>query len=182
MPITTETAPFFTHAFFIPQGLAFTSPAPGTASATSKPDADEAGWATGTLGDIEEFKITPAAETFEKMAGRPGTLVRVDEIVLSQKLDLSWKTTDITPLVHQLVFGTLALTGASNQGNPLEGSLLVKGWLKFQAYNAANRKVTGDLWVSMRAKAVDPWSGKNIHQVEFEVMNLHSTLGTLKFE
>lgn len=182
MPITTETTKFVTHAFFVALGTAFTSPAPGTVGASSKPDAADAVWAAGSLGDIEEFTLNPESELYEKMGGRPGGLVVVDVIELSRKLKPKWKTTDITPLVHQLLFGTLGLTGASNQGNPLEGELIAKGWLKFQAYTGANRRVTGDLWVALKVANADPWSGKNIVQAEFEASVIHSTLNTLKFE
>ncbi len=182
MPIATETTKLFTHAFFVAMGTAFTVPGAGTASATAKPGAADASWVAGTLGDIEEFKNAPESETFDKMAGRPGTLVLVDRIVLSKKLNMSWKTQDITPLVHQLLFSTLGLTGASNQGNPLEGEPEVKGWLKIEAYAGANRRVTGDYWVSLKVKAADPWSAKNIVQVEFEAAVLHSTLNTITFE
>lgn len=182
MPIPTETTKFVTHAFFVALGTAFTLPAPGTASASAKPDAADAVWTAGSLGDIEEFTLTPESEELEKMGGRPGALVVVDVIELSRKLKLKWKTTDITPLVHQLIFGTLGLTGASNQGNPLEGELIAKGWLKFQAYSNTNRRVTGDLWVRLKVSNADPWSGKNIVQAEIEATTIHSTLGTLKFE
>lgn len=181
MSIATETISLFSHAFFVPAGTAFTVPGAGTASATSKPGAADASWQTGALGDVEEFTTTPEAETYEKMAGRPGTLVRVDEVELSRKLTIKLKTQDVTPLAHQLLDGTLALSGASAQANPLEGSLLVKGWLKVQQYAGATLKVTKDYWVSMRVTAVDPDSGKNIHQVEIEAKVLHSALNSIAY-
>ena len=182
MPIPTESTKFITHAFFVALGTVFTLPGAGTASASAKPDAADPVWTAGSLGDIEEFTWKPESEGFEKMGGRPGDLVVVDRIELSRKSKATWKTSDITPLVHQLVFGTLPLTGGSNQANPLEGGLEVKGWLKFQAYTGASRRVTGDLWVGLKVTNADPWSGKNIVQAEFEANVIHSTLNTLKFE
>jgi hypothetical protein len=182
MPIATETTMFFTHAFFLPLGLAFTVPGAGNVSASAKPDAADPVWAANSLGDVEEFLITPESEEYEKMAGRPGTLVVVDVVELWKKLTLKWKTQDVTPLAHQLLFGTLGLTGSSNQANPLEGDLMVKGWLKFQAYAGPSRRVTGDLWCRLKVTSAEPWSGRNIAQVEIEAKSIHSTLNTLKFE
>lgn len=182
MPITTETTKFTSHAFFLPLGLAFTVPGAGNVSVSSKPDAADPVWEANSIGDIEEFTLTPENEEYEKMAGRPGTLVVVDVIELSKKLTLKWKTQDVKPLVHQLLFGTLGLTGGSNQANPLEGDLIVKGWLKFQAYAGSSRRVTGDLWCRLKVTSAEPWSGKNIVQVEIEAKSIHSTLNTLKFE
>lgn len=182
MPIPTETTPFVTHAFFVPQGTAFTLPEVGTASRDAKPEDTDPVWAAGNLGDIEEFTLTPESEEFEKMGGRPGGLVVVDVIELSRKLKLKWKTSDITPLVHRLLFGALSLTGTSSTGTPLEGELIAKGWLRFQAYAQANLRVTGELWVRIKAASADPWSGKNIVQVEIEATTIHSTLNTLEFE
>ena len=182
MAIATETTKLHTFAFFLPLGLAFTVPSAGAVGVAAKPDAADPVWAANSLGDIEEFTLTPKVETYEKKAWRAGGMVMADEIELSRELNLKWKTQDLTPLCHRLAFGTLDLTGASSQANPLEGELIAKGWLKIQAYAGPNRRVTGDLWVSLRASAVDPWSGKNIVQVEIEAKTLHSTLNTLKFE
>ncbi len=182
MPIRVESAALFTHAFFVLQGTAFTQPAPGSASAADKPGAADAAWAAGHLGDMEEFTITPESEVFEKKAGRPGTVVTTDVIELSRGLKLGWTSVDITPLVPQLMFGTLDLTGASSQGNPLEGPLNVKGWLKFQAYTGASRRITGDLWVSLKVTNPEPWSGKNVVRAKFEATTVHSALNTLAFD
>ena len=179
MPIATETLALFTHLFFVPAGTAFTVPGAGTASATSKPGAADASWSS--LGDVEEYTETPAAETYEKLAGRPGTVVLVDEIELSKRKSIKFKTQDRTPLSVQLAHGTLGLNSASNQGNPLEGSLLVKGWLKVQKYSGSTLKETADYWVSMRVSSADPDSGKNVQQIEVEAKVLHSTLNTVTF-
>ena len=41
---------------------------------------------------------------------------------------------------------------------------------------------TGDLWCRLKVTAAEPWSGRNIAQVEIEAKTIHSTLNTLKFE
>lgn len=182
MPISAESAPFFTHAYFVQAGVAYTSPTPGIAGLATKPDPADQIWFVGSLGDIEEFTLTPESEEFEKMGGRPGGLVVTDVIPLSKKLKLKWTVNDASPLAHQLAFGTLPLNGASNTGNPLEGDLLVKGWLRFQAYAGQNLRVTGELWVRLKASTIEPWSGKNVARVQMEATTIHSPLNTLKFE
>lgn len=182
MPISIESTPYFTHAHFAQLGTAFTQPAPGVIGIATKPDPGDAIWAAGSLGDMEEFTLMPESEEFEKMGGRPGGLVVTDVIPLSKKLKLKWTVTDASPLAHQLAFGTLPLTGASNAGNPLEGDLMVKGWLRFQAYAGQNLRVTGELWVRLKASTIEPWSGKNVARVQMEATTIHSPLNTLKFD
>lgn len=182
MPIVAESTSFYTHAYFAALGSAFTQPASGSVGISAKPDAGDPIWAAGSLGDIEEFTLTPESEEFEKMGGRPGGLVVTDVVPLSKKLKLKWTVNDVSPLAHQLAFGTLPLTGASNGGNPLEGELLVKGWLRFQAYAGQNLRVTGELWVRLKASTIEPWSGKNVARVQMEATTIHSPLNTLKFD
>lgn len=182
MSIPAESTSLFTHAYFAQLGSGFVQPAPGVVGISGKPDPSDPIWASGSLGDIEEFTLTPESEEFEKMGGRPGGLVVTDVIPLAKKLKLKWTVNDASPLAYQLAFGTLPLTGASIAGNPLEGDLLVKGWLRFQAYAGQNLRVTGELWVRLKASTIEPWSGKNVARVQMEATTIHSPLNTLKFD
>lgn len=181
MALAIATQSLFAQLWFVREGTAFTVPTSGTTAREAKPGAgDSTVWNAAHLGDAEEFTITPEGETYVVQGGQPGGLVDKDEINLSQKLKITFGTQQLDPLFVQALFGTLTLTTASTQANPLEGKRLVKGWLKFQAYDADQvLRLTGEIWGSLRLTSAEPWSGKNIVKGKWEFLVLRSSLNTL---
>jgi hypothetical protein len=173
---------FYTHVMFVPEGTAFTVPGAGTASKTSKPGSGDTSWTTGNLGDCEEFKLAPESESYDIMGGTPGGLALKNRVELSKRLKVTFTATRRDPITAQATFGTLTLTAASTQGNPLEGKLNIKGWLKFQSYDGdGTLRETGDLWVTLKLTSVEPRSGRNPVKASYECEVEYSTLNTIAF-
>lgn len=184
MPISIPLRTGLTaHLMFVAQGTAYTVPSSSNCDRDAKPGAADASWLLGNFGtDCEEFKIAPESETYEVMGGQPGGLVVTDVVELSRKSKITWGSQQADPQLLRLLFGTLALTSASSQGNQLEGNLAVKGWLKFQAYDGGGTlRVVGDQWGVLKITDAEPWSGKNIVKAKFELTCIRSTLNTLAF-
>lgn len=182
MAITNQFTSLFAHVMFVPEGVAYTTPSSGTTGVAAKAGAADAVWATYNLGDCEEFKIVPESDSAEVMGGDPGGLVITNIVPLSKKLKITFNAQQITPVVLQLLMGTLALTGASTQANFLEGQLIKKGWLKFQAYDVdGTSRVLGDKWGALKITSAEPWSGKNIVKASFELTSIRSALDTISF-
>ena len=77
----------------------------------------------------------------------------------------------------ELVFGTLALTSASTQFNPLEG-VTKKGWFKLQQYKQDDTIFnTVDVFCAVKIASEVNFSD-NIVQCELEVRTLHSIYNT----
>lgn len=122
------------HVLWLPNGTAFTSPAPGTSGRESKPDASDSEWLD--LGYISAVELDPQQEEKEVWAASPGQLRLVD--IIEMKRGLNWTMTleEVGAFAMQLAFKSLALAegGGAQQYNPTEGST-VKGWMKIQQYD-----------------------------------------------
>lgn len=165
-----------THAFFFPDGAAYTLPAPGTASRTSKPDEDDTAWIS--LGAIEEAEDDPVeSERIPIFQPSPGKLRKVDE--LETKVQSKGKLTskEISYLALQVLYRTLTLTGASTQFNRLEGSIL-KGWLQIQRWDQDDSKrITEDLFVILEVGSAVKLGG-GLAEVQWQYEVLHSIYNT----
>lgn len=182
MAIPTQIGPLTAHVMFVPEGTAFTVPSSGTVSKTSKPGAGDTSWASGNMGYIDEFTIKPSSEVAEVKGGNPGGRTLVDVVEIEKKHVFTFKQQQVDPLFLQMVFGTLALTSASTQANPLEGKLLVKGWLKFQCYDVDSvLRLVGDYWVGLRVTDHDAMSGGGLVMATYEATGLFSQYNTLTF-
>lgn len=180
MPIARRRASLFTFLWFAREGDSFTVPSAGTVSQTSKPGADDTSFFD--LGVSEEFKLAPEGSSEVIMSGAPGGLVAIDEIPLDKMWKASWTAVDLTHVAVQLLMGHTALTAASNSGNILQGDLIVKGYLKFQAYDGGhNLRISGEKWGSLKVTDVQPWSGKNPFKAKFEFNGLRSAFDVVSY-
>jgi hypothetical protein len=162
------------HAFFVREGDTSTSPS-GNVSKSLKPDANDASWID--LGIIEEAGIEPQSEKKEVWAPSPGQLRLAEIIEVKRGLKLKFTVKEMSALMFELMFGTLALTSASTQYNPLEGSTK-KGWLKVQQYDHGDALVnTIDVYAHL-AVASEVKLGDDVATFEVEATVLHSILNT----
>lgn len=163
------------HAFFFRDGVAYTVPGAGTASRTSKPGAADTGWID--LGILSEVTVQHQREEREVFAPTPGALRLYDVKETKRLLGVNLTTVDMSPLAFELLWGTLALTNASTQFNPLEGQTK-KGWLKLQQYKDDDSLfVTVDLFVQLKVSG-EVAMGDNLVGCQYEAKVLHSTLNT----
>lgn len=180
MAASIITAALMAQVWFLRNGLAFTSPTSGTVSRTAKPDGADAIWDTWFLQNCEDFTIQTEGEEAKVMGGQPGGLVLKDIIQLSQETKITFRNNEITPLVTQLLFGTLDLTTSSVQANPTEGKRIVQGWLRAQVYDENNvLRNTLLLYGALKITGAEPWSGKNIARANFEFNLLRSAMNTI---
>ena len=169
------------HAFFFPEGLAFTvsglgTAAPSTASRTAQPGATDPEWRS--LGAIEEAEDDPPeSERIPIFQPSPGILRKIDE--LETKIQSKGKITskEISYVALQAIYRTLALTGASTQFNRLEGQLM-KGWLQLQRWDQADSKrITENLWVILEVGSAIKLGG-GLAEVQWQYEVLHSIYNT----
>lgn len=163
------------HAFFFRDGAAFTVPSAGTASRTAKPGAADTSWID--LGILRDASIQHARNEVDIFAPSPGAMRLFDVLETKRQLSVNITAEEMSPLAFELLFGTLALTTASTQYNPLEGASK-KGWLKIQQYDQADALFnTVDLYVHLKVSG-DVAFGDSVVAVTFEGRVLHSTLNT----
>jgi hypothetical protein len=173
--MTTDRIILGSHAFFFRDGSAYTVPGAGTASRTAKPGAADTGWID--LGILNEVTVQHQREEREIFAPTPGVLRLYDVKETKRQLLINLQTMDMSPLAFELMWGTLALTNASTQFNPLEGATK-KGWLKLQQYGDNDALfVTVDVFVQLKISG-EVTIGDNIVSAEYEARVLHSTLNT----
>ena len=162
------------HAFFVREGDTATSPA-GNVSKLLKPDVDDPSWIN--LGVIEQAGIEYQSEEKEVWQPSPGQLRLADVIEVKRGLKLSFTVKEMSALMFELMFGTEALTDASTQYNPLEGTTK-KGWLKLQQYDHHDAIVnTTDVYVHLKVSS-EVSLGDDVATFEIEARVLHSTLNT----
>lgn len=170
------------HAYFYPEGAAFTSPGAGSAAIDALPDADEATWPDKFIGDTEAFEDTKNIEETEVRKPRPGALVTKDIITIFQSLEFKMTTNSLRRLAFQIMYGSAVdITEANGTFVPLAATP-PKGWLKLQRYTHENELVfAADLWV--RAKVTGGMKGGNgeIIKPEFTFRLLDSDLNTMFF-
>lgn len=170
------------HAYFFPEGAAFTSPDAGTAAIDALPDADEPTWAAKFLGDTESFEDMKDIEEVEVRKPNPGALATKDIITIFQKLEFKMTTNSLKRIAMQIMYGSaVEITEAVGTFVPLAATP-PKGWLKLQRYTHENELVfAADLWV--RAKVTGGVKGGNgeIIKPEFTFRLLDSDLNTMFF-
>lgn len=169
------------HAWFMPEGSAFTSPAPGVAAVDALPDAAELTWNDYFIGDTEDWSDKKKIETEETMKPKPGILVRKDIITFFQSLDMEMTTNSLMRIAMQIMYGSaVKLTTGVGQFVPMQQPP-PSGWLKLQRYTQNNQLVfAADLWV--RADVQETSSGnKKIVKPKFMMSLLDSDLNTMFF-
>lgn len=173
--MTTGSVIIGNHGFFFRDGASYTVPSSGTAGRSSKPGAADTGWID--LGILSELNVQHDREAREVYAPTPGVLRLYDVIETKRMLKLTMTCMEMSPLAFELIFGTLALTSASTQYNPLEG-VTKKGWLKVQQYKQDDSIVnTIDVYVQIKVTGEINF-GENIVTIPIEAVVLHSTLNT----
>jgi hypothetical protein len=110
------------------EGVAFTSPAAGVASAAAKPDIDDTGWI-----DAGPMKWTKknTSKTEDYMSGVGGPYMVEDVIALSRGQDYTTKIEKQSPLAVSLQdapAAPLSDAGATTY-NPLAGSPVLRAWV-----------------------------------------------------
>jgi len=164
------------HVYFVRDGDAYTIPGAGTAGRNAKPGATDTSW--NDLGIIETAGVTPSQEERKVYAPTPGRLRLYDVHTTKNELDIKLGLEEMSPLVWELLFGTLPLTGASTQYNPLAAPSK-KGWLKLQQYRGDNDAAfnTVDVYVKIKVDGETKFDD-NIIKTNLTCMVLHSTLNT----
>jgi hypothetical protein len=175
MPLTTGSFIIGSHANFFRDGDSFTVPSSGTASRSAKPGSADTGWID--VGIVQDVGITHDMDEREVYAPTPGKLRLHDVIATKDRLSLKLTLNEMSPLAFELLFGTLALTSASTQYNPLEG-LTKKGWLKVQQYNQSDAAFNVlDVYCHLKVDGEVRFDD-NIVNVSLMARVLHSTLNT----
>ena len=176
--MNTERLALGTHSYFFPEGKAFTSPSAGTASRTAKPDGDETTWLNVGPGN---WVKSPNNTIVDYHQPAPGARVLYDRIATKKGLILKGKWMEMSNLVYKMLHGCASdfpLTGAGGQFNPLEGDVIIRGWLQQQHYDHKNVLLsTEDYYVAMNIPG-DVDFGENLVDVDVEAHVLFSTLNT----
>lgn len=163
------------RCFFFRDGAAYTVPSAGTAGRSSKPGAADTSWID--FGIVREASVNYEREEIEIFAPTPGRKRLYDVLENKAQLTLTFTTDDFSALAFELLFGTLALTSASTQYNPLEG-VVKKGWLKLQQYDQADALMnTVDVFCYLKIGGEINF-GDGIVAPQFTARTLHSTLNT----
>ena len=173
--MTTGSVILGSHGFFFRDGASFTVPSSGTAGRASKPGAADTGWID--LGIIQEVSLQHEREEKEVFAPVPGILRLYDIIETKRQITAKLTGMEMSPLMFELIFGTLALTSASTQYNPLEG-VTKKGWLKLQSYKQDDTLFnTVDMYGVIKISSEVKLSG-DIVSADYEFRLLHSIYNT----
>lgn len=167
-----------THAFFFPDGSAFTVPGAGTSGRAAKPGAADPAWFD--MG-VSDWTKSPQNKFSDFMAPAPGARTLYDKITTAKGLKLKGKVMEQSNLTWKLLLGLASafpLTGAGGQYNPLEGDPVIRGWLQLQQYNQLNALInTVDYFVALTVPG-DVEFGENPVDVNVEADVLFSTLNT----
>lgn len=169
------------HAFFIPEGAAFTSPEAGTVGREEKPDNEEVTWFNLGVGD---WAFAPQNTIEDFIAPAPGMRQLHDRIATKVGLKLKGTWKELSNLVYQLLLATATLPNsptAGGQYNPMEGDPVVRGWLNIQQYNQKNVKInTLEVYVALTIPGEIAFDDKLIDtQVEADVLQSTLNTGTL---
>ncbi|MCX8090594.1 MAG: hypothetical protein N3I86_06600 [Verrucomicrobiae bacterium] len=177
MPLIQTARALAGSILFFREGDNFTLPAPGTASVSAKPGADDTGWID--FGPIQDGELdVSGGNEHEVWRPSPGRLVLADVIVTKEKATLKFTAGEISPLAIESLFrSNQKLNSLAGQFNPLSGDLR-KGWLHAQLYDHENNLfLTLDHWVRLKCTGGIKLNGE-VAQPTFEALFLFSTLNT----
>lgn len=180
--MTRRAAAQGTHAYYLPDGTAYTLPSPGTTGPSAVPDSNDAVWASNKLPIIKDFEVDPGTgQLLEVMAPSPGVLQRAEVVQIGGKEVWSFTFSQVDSLAYQLFFQTLPLTNASTQANPHERTDAVKGLVKIQCYDdRGNLNLVIDaygVWTPKGTLKMDP-TALTEWQAEFRPM--FATINSIK--
>ncbi|HZV33855.1 MAG TPA: hypothetical protein VFB72_04695 [Verrucomicrobiae bacterium] len=140
------------HVYFFRDGDAITVPGAGTSGRNSKAGAADPNW--NDLGIIASVDVDAKSEDRTVYAPTPGRLRRYDVHTTKNDLDVDLDLEEMSPIVWEILFGTLPLTSVSTQYNPL-ASPSKKGWVKLQQYRGDNDASfnTVDIYCKLKIKS-----------------------------
>jgi hypothetical protein len=167
------------HAFFFPDGAAFTVPAPGVVARETKTGNADPAWFDFGVSDWN-FASTGQVEDF--FAPAPGRRVLWDRITTRAGLKLKGKLMEMSNpvwgLLLQAAQAEFPNAGAGGQYNPLEGEPVLRGWLQLQQYTQLNALLnTMDVFVAMQIPGDVQFGDKPV-DIDVEADVLFSTLNT----
>lgn len=169
------------HAFFYPAGAVYTVPAvaaPGNiVSRTAKPAGNDPAWFDfGT----SKWKRTNTSKVEEFIGPAPGMRQLQGHITTFKGEKWTGTIMEMTNLIWGLLMQAsgIPLTGAGGQYNPLEGDVVMEGWLQLHHYNQFNELIdVGDRFVGLQIPG-DVEFGDTPLDVSVEASTYFSTLNT----
>ena len=175
MALTKAATIIGSHVYIFREGDSFTIPTAGTCSSTSKPGSTDAGWID--LGIIKTGSVAHGRTTNKIYAPLPGARRLAKVINTMHELSAKWTLQEISPIVIQMLFGTLPLGVSSTQYNPLEAPDL-NAWVKFQWYSETDVLLnTVDHWAMLQINSTNIGDDKPF-EAEVEFFGLYSTYNT----
>lgn len=167
--------------FFAPSGKAFTVPANGTVSNTSKPGAADTLWTTYAIGNVESFEDKMVDDNEQKIKGPlpgSGVIVTKDVVQTEQGLELEFTCNEMSRLAAQCFYRGQQLEANTAQFNPLS-TPPVKGWLKVQRYDQDSlTHIVLDFWVRLKCTGGMKGGDGSIIKPTFNALVLYSSLNT----
>lgn len=175
MALTKDTYVIGTQARFCRKGD--THGSAQTCGRTNKPVADDAAWID--LGVINNARDQhEAGDSLDVFAPMPGALHLYDRKRTKGTWKIMFQTKELSALVIQALYRTLALTSSSTQFNPGEGTV-IQGWLKLQRYDETNtQRMLMDVWCELVLTSEVNFGGEQLAEADWEATVLFSTLNT----
>lgn len=164
------------HLWFIRSGTAFTSPAPGTVSATSAPDVSEPLWPNYSMGVIESMQLDPKFATAEEiLAPMPGHLVLTDKIIPYSTPLIHFVLKEVPKEAIEMALNSGPITDATTSFNPTAGTSGIRGYLRAQKYDQGDNLILNyQVWCFLTLKSALKMEGKSLTKPEFEAALLYS--------
>jgi len=170
--------------FFAREGTVIAGEGGGTVSQTYLPTATD-GAAPGanwpSMGRVKDFTANHKEDTLDLVLPSPGRYQRVDEIVQSTMLDLSFSIPDMSPL-----FWETMLLGKADPDSGIysigSSNGRVRGWLKVMQYDQADEEQNlFNVYVSATFKPVKFENKLIITELDAKVLFSALATGTLTF-
>lgn len=163
------------HGFFFKDGGSYTVPSSGTAGRNAKPGAADTAWVD--MGIIEKATVQHNRDTKDIFAPTPGVLRMHDRVETKRQIIFKLTGVEMSPLMFEMLFGTLSLTSASTQYNPLEGGTK-RGWIKIQQYDQTDTlRNTVDMFCHIQIDGEVSFSD-DIVKADYTCTGLHSIYNT----
>lgn len=174
MALTSASRIVGAHVLIFRDGSTITTGGSGAAGRSNKPGAADVLWYD--IGIVDNFDVSLDREEKEIFSPLPGKKALYDIIESKRKLSYKFTGKELSAQSMELAFGSLNLTSASTQFNPLEG-VTKKVWLKAQLYDQNDVLVlTLDHYGVLKIPALA--FGDDVVSPAFEFTGLHSTLNT----
>lgn len=177
--IIEESKAIGAKVWFFREGKEFLLPEAGTASKTSRPDADDAGWVN--IGRIEAWEPTMLADDeVDIYDSETGRLDLADSIPVKHALQYKFVTNEMTALAVGLFFRTAdELAAGDYQFTPMEG-IPPRGWLKLVNKDQGSVVVlAADIWGRIKVTGGMKGGNGEIVKPEFMFKMFKNNLNTM---